>query len=69
MFHGINELKNKVYPPNRPAALEAARRKRLSDAERHRAVVDTGSSDADEKRAPIADESRATDRGDGTMAA
>lgn len=69
MFHGINELKNRVYPPNRPAELEAARRKRLADVERHRAAADTGNSDADEKRAPIARDSRASDRGDGTLAA
>ena len=59
MFHGVNELKKKVYPPHRPAALEAARRKRLSDVAGRSAVLDTAGPDVDAKSAGIADESRA----------
>lgn len=69
MFHGINELRNKVYPPNRPEMLEAARRKRLADGKGRSTDLDAASPDAGAKSAQITDESRAVNPGDGKMAA
>ena len=46
MFHGINELRKKAYPPSKPDALEAARRRRRSaDGERRGAAPDAAGSE------------------------
>ena len=59
MFHGVNELRKKVYPAHRPAALEAARRKRLADGAGRGAVLDTARPNADEKSVRTTDNSHA----------
>lgn len=45
MFHGVNELRRKVYPPHRPDALEAARRRRSAADEGRRAAPGTARPD------------------------
>lgn len=69
MFHDVNELRKKVYPPHKPETLEAARRKRLTDGEGRGTVLDAASPDAGAKSARITNESRALTPGDETMEA
>ena len=68
MFHGINELRNKAYPPNRPDALEAARRKRLADEARRGTVSGAADGGADAKDSRTIEEANDSP-GDGTLAA